>query len=146
MAFVIDLQTRQTIEYLTRELSNFERNQALKEGLRGAANVFAYLDKRNLTQRLKTPSMNLKFSITSIVRTPRKGGEPTVVGFNRPEGNAAHLVDRGTKPRYTKKNEYRGIMPANYFHSDAREEGERPATEAIYNGVKRVVDRINSRR
>lgn len=145
MRFEIDLQTRQTIDYMIRELSNFQQNQAIKEGLRGAANVFAYLDKRNLTQRLKKPSWHLKYSITSRVRAPRKGGEPTVVGFERPDGNAAHLVDRGTKHRYTTSGADRGIMPANYFHSDARIEGEDDARDAVYRGVQRVVDRINSR-
>ena len=146
MRFEIDRQTRSTIEYLARELSTFEQNQALKEGLQGAANVFTYFDKRNLIPRLKTPSRNLKYSITTRIRSPRKGGEPSVVGFERPKGNVAHLIDRGTKRRYTKSGQYRGFVTPTYFHSDARIEGEDAAREAVFRGVQRVVDRINSRR
>lgn len=144
---VVDNQTQQAIEYLTRNLEQFEKNKALREGLRGAAKIFATLGRANLRSAptgVKTGW--LLSSITSRVRVSRKSGEPTVVGFMRPRGNLAHLVDLGTRPRYTEAGAYRGIMPANYFFTDARTEGEKPAMDAILDGIQRAIDRINNGR
>lgn len=148
---VVDNQTQQAIEYLTRNLEQFEKNKALREGLRDAAKIFATLGRANLRSAptgVKTGQ--LLSSITSRVRVSRKSGEPTVVGFMRPRGNLAHLVDLGTKDRYyeTKrgKKKYVGRMPANYFFTDARTEGEKPAMDAILDGIQRAIDRINNGR
>lgn len=144
---VVDLQTQQAVEYLIRNLEKFEQNKALREGLSGAAKIFYTLGRRNLlSSSTGIKSGALLSSITSRVRVNRKTGEPTVVGFERPRGNLAHLVDLGTKPRYTKSGAYRGIMPANYFFTDARVEGEKPATDAIIDGIQRAINRINSGR
>lgn len=144
---VVDLQTQQAVQHLIRNLEKFEQNKALREGLSGAAKIFATLGRRNLASSATgVASGELLSSITSRVKVSRKTGEPTVVGFERPRGNLAHLVDLGTKPRYTKSGAYRGIMPANYFFTDARTEGEKPAMDAIYDGIQRAIERINSGR
>lgn len=148
---VVDLQTQQAVEYLIRNLEKFEQNKALREGLSGAAKIFYTLGRRNLlSSSTGIKSGALLSSITSRVRVNRKTGEPTVVGFERPRGNLAHLVDLGSKDRYytTKrgKKKYVGRMPANYFFTDARVEGEKPATDAIIDGIQRAINRINSGR
>lgn len=144
---VVDLQTQQAVEYLIRNLEKFEQNKALREGLSGAAKIFYTLGRRNLlSSSTGIKSGALLSSITSRVRVNRKTGEPTVVGFERPRGNLAHLVDLGSGPRYTESGAYRGIMPANYFFTAARVEGEKPATDAIIDGIQRAINRINSGR
>jgi hypothetical protein len=37
-------------------------------------------------------------------------------------------------------------MPGNHFWSDAKESEEGRAMDAVYEGIRRAVDRINSRR
>lgn len=147
----VDLQTQQAVQYLIQNLETFERNKALREGLRDAAKIFEREGRSNLLSAATgIATGEMLRGINSRVRVSRKASEPTVVGFRRPRGNLAHLVDLGSKPRYyeTKngKKKYVGRMPANYFFTDARTEGEKPAMDAIYDGIQRAIDRINSGR
>lgn len=149
----VDLQTEQAIQYLIRNLEIFEQNKALREGLRDAARIFEREGRSNLLSAATgVASGEMLRGVSSRIRVSRKASEPTVVGFRRPRGNLAHLVDLGTKERFYKKigkNGKRksvGRMPANYFFTDARIEGEKPAMDAIYDGIQRAIDRINSGR
>lgn len=60
-------------------------------------------------------------------------------------GHHAHLVDLGTRRRSTKSGKNRGIMPANYFWSDARQSEERSAMQEILHGIEMAIQRIQSR-
>lgn len=147
----IDTETRQAIEYLVRELPRFEQDKAIREGLRDAAKVFENLGRANLAARIlghgKQAGKTLRSFATRVSITRRAGGSPmAAAGLRWPEGYTAHWLDRGTKPRYTKTDAYRGYVTPTYFFVDARQEGERPAMEAIIEGVERAIERINSRR
>lgn len=82
-------------------------------------------------------------SFTTRVKRNRLGA---LAGFDRPGGNHAHLVDRGTKKRYTKSGASRGVMPGNNFWEDARNTEEEKAMQAVHKGIQRAVQRINDRR
>lgn len=151
---VVDLQTQQAIELLTRGLSQFEKNKAISEGLRDAAKVFEAYARVNYVERLEG-----KYSTGQTLRSLRvrvnmgrrsEGGPMSLVGFNRDYGYKAHWIDLGTTDRYyeTKRGKKKAVgqMPANHFFEDARVEGERPAMEAIYDGIQRAIDRINNGR
>lgn len=56
---------------------------------------------------------SLKKSSGSFQNMPMK----MRVGYKRPGGNAAHLVDLGTQERYTKRGLYRGKVTPRGFHS-----------------------------
>lgn len=145
----VDTETRQTIEYLVRELSRFEQDKAIREGLRGAAKVFENFGLANLAVRYKGTGTGLIFQAFRTVVSYGSGRIKTpysATGLKWPEGYTAHWLDRGTKPRYTKTDAYRGYVTPTYFFVDARQEGERPAMEAIIEGVERAIERINSRR
>ena len=106
---------RENIQYLIRNLEDFEKDKAVKSGLRAAVNVFRVKGRSNL-------------------------------GFERPGGNHSHLVDQGTKKRYTNTGKSRGSMPGNRFWNDAGHTEENRAMQAIYQGVQKAVQRINERR
>lgn len=137
---------RDDILYLVRNLEEFEKDKAIRSGLRSAVNVFRTKGRSNLRSRLipgRITTGHLMNSFTTRVKRNKLGA---LAGFDRPGGNHAHLVDRGTKRRYTKSGAHRGIMPANRFWTDAKESEEGKAVQAVYNGVKKCVERINNRR
>lgn len=111
----VKLIDREAVVNLVEGLEDFEKDRAIKAGLRSAVSVFKTAGKRNLRQRLKTPggvTDNLMKSFTNKVKRTKLGA---LSGFARPAGSHAHLVDKGTKMRYTKKGWRRGIVPPIIF-------------------------------
>lgn len=152
----VDLQTEQAIQYLTQNLTQFARNKAIREGLGSAAKVFESYGRANLAVRMEgkyaTGATLRSFRTRVTIGRKSDGGPTAVAGLHWPEGYKAHWLDLGTEERFHKKigkNGKRksvGRMPANYFFTDARTEGEKPAMDAIYDGIQRAIDRINSGR
>ena len=141
----VKLIDREAVVNLVDRLEDFEKDRAIKAGLRSAVSVFKTAGRRNLRQRSKTPGGvkgNLMKSFTNKVKRTKLGA---LSGFARPAGSHAHLVDKGTTMRYTKRGQRRGIMPANNFWSDAVVSEEPKAMELLYAGVERAVQRINNR-
>lgn len=137
---------RENVLYMIRNLEDFEKDKAVKSGLRSAVNVFRVKGRSNLRGRLLhhgKQTNHLMNSFTTRVKRTKLGA---LAGFDRPGGNHAHLVDQGTKRRYTKGGRNRGVMPANRFWADAQATEEGKAMQAIYQGVQNIVQRINERR
>ena len=140
--------------YLVRNLEGFEQNKAIKSGLRSALNVFKRKGQMNLRDRMLYHGRHtyaLENSFLNHIKRNKLGG---LTGFRRSTkwiqyenaGNHAHLVDLGTKPRYTKLGYYRGVMPANHFWTDAFTTEEPKAVNLMMDAIKRNVERINARR
>ena len=140
--------------YLVRNLEGFEQNKAIKSGLRSALNVFKRKGQMNLRDRMLYHGRHtyaLENSFLNHIKRNKRGG---LAGFRRSTkwvqyenaGNHAHLVDLGTKPRYTKLGYYRGVMPANHFWTDAFASEEPKAVNLMMDAIKRNVERINARR
>ena len=140
--------------YLVRNLEGFEQNKAIKSGLRSAMNVFMRKGQMNLRDRMLYHGRHtyaLENSFLNHIKRNKLGG---LTGFRRSTkwvqyenaGNHAHLVDLGTKPRYTKRGYYRGVMPANHFWTDAFASEEPKAVNIMMDAIKRNVERINARR
>lgn len=148
----IQLIDREAIVYLVDQLEDFEKDKAIRGGLRAAVNVFRLKGRSNLRSRLLhhgRQTNHLMNSFTTRVKRNRLGA---LSGFDRPGGNHSHLVDGGTKRRYTNGKKsvragiYRGIMPSNRFWSDAKSSEEGKAINALRAGVEKAVERINNRR
>lgn len=140
--------------YLVRNLEGFEQNKAIKSGLRSALNVFKRKGQMNLRDRMLYHGRHtyaLENSFLNHIKRNKLGG---LTGFRRSTkwvqyenaGNHAHLVDLGTKPRYTKLGYYRGVMPANHFWTDAFSSEKPKAINLMMDAIKRNVERINARR
>lgn len=140
---VVDVQTRQAAEYLVRSLDSFDQQKAIKEGLLRAAKVFSRRGRSNLRSRLMGTSKkgNLLRAFGVVYR---KQYVMSLAGYTG-RGRHAHLVDLGTHRRRTKSGKNRGIMPANYFWSDARQSEERSAMQEILHGIELAIQRIQSR-
>lgn len=136
---------RENIQYLVDNLEDFEKDKAIKSGLRSAVNVFRVKGRANLRSRLLYHGKQTNHLMNSFTNRVKRNKLGALAGFDRPGGNHAHLVDGGTKVRTTKSGANRGIMPANRFWSDAKVSEEGRAMSALYQGVQRAVQRINNR-
>ncbi len=137
---------RESVQYLIRNLEDFEKNKAVKSGLRAAVNVFRVKGRSNLRTRLLHHGKQTNHLMNSFTTRVKRNKLGALAGFDRPGGNHSHLVDRGTKKRYTDTGKSRGIMPGNSFWGDAEKTEENRAMQTIYQGVQKAVQRINDRR
>ena len=140
--------------YLVRNLEGFEQNKAIKSGLRAALNVFKRKGQMNLRDRMLYHGRHTYAHENSFLNHIKRNKLGGLTGFRRSTkwiqyeyaGNHAHLVDLGTKPRYTKLGYYRGVMPANHFWTDAFSSEKPKAINLMMEAIKRNVERINARR
>lgn len=145
----IRLIDREAVVYLVDQLEQFEKDKSIKSGLRAAVNVFRVKGRSNLRARLipagerhRNPTNHLMNSFTTKVKRNKLGA---LAGFDK-WGAHSHLVDLGTKKRPHPITGTSGSARANSFWSDAKTSEEGKAMNALYKGVERAVQRINSRR
>lgn len=148
-SFNIRIEGIENVYGLVNDLQKVDQDKAIRQGLKKGADVFRRAGRTNLGRRNDEFTGNLRGSFISKVS---RKGLTAYSGFNRspklteklgiPQGNHAHLVDRGTKKRWTKAGHYRGIMPASYFWTDARRDGEKEATKAVFDGVLTMAERL----
>lgn len=138
------------VEYLIRNLTDFEKDKALKGGLKSAGNVFMSGGKNRLRRRMKKSggvTGNLLRSFTVRVKKSKPG---VLIGFKQGKegGSHAHLIDRGTNQRYwkTRKGKYTGRVTATRFWSDTEEQDYPKAMDKLYLGIEKAVNRISERR
>lgn len=141
----IRLIDREAVVYLVDRLDQFEKDKAIKSGLRAAVNVFRVRGRSNLRSRLKRSDKGTNRLMNSFTTKVKRNKLGALAGFDRPGGNHSHLVDAGTKKRRHPITGTSGIMPANKFWSDAAVSEEGKAMDALYKGVERAVQRINNR-
>lgn len=142
----VSIIDKENIQYLVRNLEDFEKDKALRSGLRSAVNIFRVRGRSNLRSRLLHHGVQTNHLMNSFSSRVKRSKLGALAGFDRPGGNHSHLVDRGTKRRYTKAGLNRGVMPGNRFWSDAEKTEESRAMQAVYEGTQKAVQRINSRR
>ena len=143
----IEIKDIERMYALVDELKNVDKNKALKSGMIQGAKVFTRLGRKNLMSRNDEHTGNL---LQSMRWKAARQSVSVYAGFERSYkfqalkgvGNHAHLVDRGTKKRYTKKGFYRGIMPASYFWTDTRNEGGGEALRHIEIGIRKMVENL----
>lgn len=140
----ISLQGQDTIDYLIRNLDDFDKDKAVRKGLGEGADVFKSGGMQRLRSRLKTPggkTGNLLHSFTARVKRQTLGA---LAGFNY-LGRHSHLVDRGTVRRFRRNGATTGIMPANYFWTETKDQDAGKALNKVLDGIEMAVERINAR-
>lgn len=142
----VSVENQDNVRYLVRELEDFEKDKAVRSGLHAAVALFRVKGRSNFRTRLLRHGKQTNHLYNSFTTRVKGSSLGALAGFDRPGGNHSHLVDLGTKHRYTRRGEYRGVMPGNRFWSDAKASEEGRAMDAVYEGIRRAVDRINSRR
>lgn len=126
-------------------LSEIEQDAVVKKGLSDAGGVIRRETSKNIRSRVKTHTGNL---IKSLSKRSRKiDKQPRVyVGFKRPKGAVSHLLDKGTRERFTKKGYYRGRVRPMRFQTDSVERKGEAALNTLAESIKISVQRITNRR
>lgn len=135
---------------LVDELKEVDKNKAIRSGLSRGAAVFVRVGRSELRRRNNEHTGSLMRSFTTRLAKKKLSAYS---GFNRSVklgddkglGNHAHLVDRGTTDRYTKKGAYRGKMPASYFWTETKRSGESEAMKKVESGVIQMVEKLKQR-
>ena len=140
--FSITLSERD-VARMRRILADYEtidQNRAIKKGLDKGSKILVEEGKKNLSQRNKKKTGNLYRSMGK-----KLGKGYSLAGFRRPGGNHAHLVDRGTKIRYTKSGAYRGSVSkgnpehGSGFFTDAVESKSEEVKEVVMQGIEEAL-------
>lgn len=139
------LSGERDIQFLLKNLDGFERDKAVKSGLRAGASVFRRKGRGNLRTRLQTPGGRTGNLLSAFAVRVKRRKAGALAGFTA-KGHHAHLVDRGTAYRPHPRSGTSGIMPANYFWTDAANTEGAKAMNEVREGIRRCVQRINERR
>lgn len=124
------------------QLPQILHSAPVRKGLRASARILVEVGRSRLRSRSKGYQKGrLERSMRVRVKKRKSGA---LAGFVRGKGggNHAHLVDRGTKARYTRKGHYRGVMPANYFWTSTKQSESRRAADAVIRGLREATARL----
>lgn len=149
--FELDEKDYQALQRMLTGVSNVDQRKAILQALKQGARAIARVGKKNLKSKNKKKTGNLLGSInTKAIRKIVSA----YAGFKRSgvkKGNHAHLVDRGTAKRWTKKGAYRGsvsrVSPytGTKFWTTAVQteapEAMRRVTDIIYDELSKITSR-----
>ena len=154
--FTITLNERdyQALQKKFTQAAKIDKHHTIKSALDEGISYIKDAGKSNLAARNKVVSGNLKRSLSKRVKK-----SAAYAGFKRSTknnkiggGNHAHLIDRGTDKRYTRKGAYRGSISkgnpnvGSSFWTDAViTEGPR-AENTLMNGVYETISKIMDNR
>lgn len=152
----LDISNPRHLEQFLQNLSQIDRDKAIKGGLSKGGEVLKRGGIKRLKKRMKSGPDGVKGNLLKsfFVRVKRK--KPGVLaGFTqgRNGGNHAHLVDLGTTQRMRKSNNRRlrwkggstGAATANYFWTETREADMGKAKEEVSKGLIMFVEKIKAR-
>ncbi len=154
--FTISLNQRDyaALQKKFTQAAKIDKHHTIKSALDEGISYIKDAGKSNLAARNKVVSGNLKRSLSKRVKK-----SAAYAGFKRSTknnkiggGNHAHLIDRGTDKRYTRKGAYRGSISkgnpnvGSSFWTDAvMIEGPR-AENTLMNGVYETISKIMDNR
>lgn len=124
------------------QLTSFEKEAVIAQGLKEGARILAQQTKENIDHRIMEHEGNLIGSVKTL--TKKKIGR-SYVGFQRPKGNIAHILEFGTKQRFTKKGANRGKVKGYHFHSDALEAKGQQALNILAESINKSIEKIMNR-
>ena len=110
MSFTFSEREYAELQKILGDISDVDKRQAIVATLKRATRNIVAGGKSNLNSRNKKKSGNLSKSFKT---SSSKKRVVAYAGFSRTganKGNHAHLVDRGTGQRWTKKGYYRGSV------------------------------------
>lgn len=139
-AYIID---RERVFARIESLVYIDKNKVLKKALGKAASVLVKEGRVALKSKHKKKTGNLYRSISYIQKRRKIGA---LAGFSRKRGgNHAHLLDKGTKERYTRAGRYTGKLNASNFWSDSVDRKEDEVINTLYQGVEDAIYKLMQR-
>lgn len=141
------------VEAMLADLTDLEQKSVVTQALKAAAQRLVSKGKVEFKKHHKNKTGNLYRSMsTSLKRKKKISNNASYAGFKRnankkknnggiAAGNHAHLIDRGTARRWTKKGAYRGSVSRNNPHK-----GSSFWTHTVFmegdNSMKMVTDTV----
>jgi len=150
-SFQAKILNREALLGFIEGLEGFEKDKAINNGLRKGGQILARQGKKRLKQSMHNPAGVTGNLLKSFKVKTKRQKLGVLVGFKNRLGNHAHLLDRGTKARKTKKGYNRGKIPSPYngfklyFWSDTKDAEMKSAVEEVYKGITTAVERIKER-
>ncbi len=148
LTIVLDEKDLQKMNALLSEYDKVDQSAIIQHALKQGMQVIVDEGKSNLATRNKKKTGNLS---RSFRLTANKKKAYSLGGFKRGKeggGYAAHLVDRGTDDRWTRKGAYRGsVSKGNPNHgsmfwtdavTDKGQEGLNRLMDAIYKAIEQI--------
>ena len=121
------------------QLGDVVKDGIVQRGLREGAKVIYDETKASIQRHGFVKKGNLLSSVA--IKTKKNTGK-VYIGFRRPEGAAAHLLDKGTAVRHTKSGANRGKIVASHFHTDSVNAKKDEAMQILYKSIQASLDRI----
>lgn len=151
LSIYFDQKSLATVYAQLSQLSEIERDAVVQKGLSDGAGIIRRETNKNMHKLVKKRKGNLYSSLTKKkVGKLKKGDVRYQIGFKRPQGAAAHLIDKGTKERYTsgkngKPIMKRGKVTPRLFHTMSVERKGDEALNRVAESIKISIDRIMNR-
>lgn len=133
--FIINKQQWAALQAAVKDMEKIDGNQAILNSLSVGMKQLTQKGKNNLNIENHVKTGNLR---RSIGQSKQKKKMSVYGGFKRGKGggNHAHLVDRGTTKRWTKKGYYRGSVSKNAPYT-----GSKFWTKAVESEGPKIMDR-----
>lgn len=148
---------RQLLKLATRDIKRIQRNAVNKaltvisKAIRNQAPVGTTRGlKKSIGKRFKRKKRTGEIEAKAGIQVGKKKAKLAAVrGATDSSGSGsmaphAHLVALGTKPRYTKRGAYRGVMPSNDFVDRGYDSSKAQALEvqrqAFADGIRKAVE------
>ena len=129
-------------------LGDVNSNQSMIDGMRQAGGILRHALRasilslhRQSANPFPTHALSLWASVTNSYKRG-KAGELRIIGFKRTDGyhgSVAHLFDRGTGPRYTRRGFYRGVMPRTDFVARTIANNQNAIALKVSEGIKKAL-------
>lgn len=124
-------------------LQDLVNRKEITDAERKAAKMMMERGRDKLISTLIGNSDHLVDSFTYRMRKGKFTG--VLVGFKRPGGNVAHLVDKGTKDRKTRTGASRGKIKGSHFWTDTKEQYADKAVNDMIAAIDSAIKKINNR-
>lgn len=140
MALSADVDYQELMIQL-KVMQNLVNRREIVKAERDAAKLLMERGRDRLVATLIGNSDHLVDSFTYRLKKGKFAG--VLVGFSRPGGNVAHLVDMGTQARYTKNGAYRGRIKGSHFWTDTRDQYAPEAMDNMMEAIDNAIKKIN---
>lgn len=151
LSIYFDPKSLATVYAQLNQLSEIQRDAVVQKGLSDGAGIIRRETNKNMHRLVKKRKGNLYSSLTKKkVGKVKKGDVRYQIGFKRPQGAAAHLIDKGTMERYTsgkngKPIMKRGKVTPRLFHTMSVERKGDEALNRVAESIQISIDRIMNR-
>ena len=151
-SLVLDEKDYQKVMQKLVGLSEVEQQQVITSALKEGATLLNQVGKQQLVATILHPETSkgrlYKSMQVKVMKAKKDKDAVGYAGFKRSTkkekggGNAAHLVDRGTVDRYTKKGYYRGKVKGSLFWTSTVQSQGDKALEILMEGIDKALNNI----